>query len=202
MTKVHERSRGTYGSPPIHAVLLRQGDGCGRRRIARLMRGAGLQGRHRRRRQLTTIPDPRAAVRPDTLRRRLPRPPQRRPHRHSRRLISASSLIDIEARGRNAAPTGRRGENGGQDALQACERDTERVSDSENGSHAGRSSLAYLFVTGQRGGVPAVRVPARRTEALAYSTQKAGHAQPLRGSGPAEVPDGAPAVRRTEPMAL
>ncbi|WP_326794216.1 hypothetical protein OG946_00805 [Streptomyces sp. NBC_01808] len=31
------------------------------RRIARLMRNAGLQGRHRRRRQWTTIPDPGAA---------------------------------------------------------------------------------------------------------------------------------------------
>ena len=31
------------------------------------MRNAGLQGRHRRRRQLTTIPDPRAASRPDLV---------------------------------------------------------------------------------------------------------------------------------------
>ncbi|MEV8395870.1 MULTISPECIES: hypothetical protein [unclassified Streptomyces] len=38
-----------------------------RRRIARLMRTAGLQGRHRRRRHLTTIPDPRAAARPDLI---------------------------------------------------------------------------------------------------------------------------------------
>lgn len=34
---------------------------------ARLMRTAGLQGRHRRRRHLTTIPDPRAALRPDLI---------------------------------------------------------------------------------------------------------------------------------------
>jgi hypothetical protein len=118
-----------------------------------------------------------------TLRRCLPRPPQRRPHRHSPGLPSASSLIDIGARGRNAAPTGRRGENSGQGALQACERDTESVSDSENPSHAGPSSLACLFVAGHRGGVPAVRVPARRTDALAHSMQKAGHAQPSRAYG-------------------
>ncbi|BBC34007.1 Integrase catalytic region [Streptomyces graminofaciens] len=31
------------------------------------MRAPGLQGRHRRRRQLTTIPDPRAATRPDLV---------------------------------------------------------------------------------------------------------------------------------------
>ncbi|WP_055490378.1 IS3 family transposase [Streptomyces sp. TP-A0356] len=67
ITEVHEHSRGTYGAPRIHAVLQRQGEECGRRRVARLMRGAGLQGRHRRRRQLTTIPDPRAASRPDLV---------------------------------------------------------------------------------------------------------------------------------------
>ncbi|MCK8438886.1 IS3 family transposase [Streptomyces sp. D2-8] len=31
------------------------------------MRAAGLQGRHRRRRHLTTVPDPRAALRPDLV---------------------------------------------------------------------------------------------------------------------------------------
>ncbi|CCK24408.1 integrase [Streptomyces davaonensis JCM 4913] len=67
ITKVHARSRGTYGAPRIHAVLKREGAVCGRRRIARLMRAAGLEGRHRRRRHLTTIPDPRAANRPDLI---------------------------------------------------------------------------------------------------------------------------------------
>ncbi|MCP3759179.1 IS3 family transposase [Streptomyces sp. TBY4] len=63
-TAVHERSRGAYGAPRVHAVLKREGAECGRRRLARLMRAAGLQGRHRRRRHLTTFPDPRAATRP------------------------------------------------------------------------------------------------------------------------------------------
>ncbi|PIM71217.1 IS3 family transposase [Streptomyces sp. JV178] len=67
ITAVHERSRGTYGAPRVHAALKREGSGCGRRRVARLMRAAGLQGRHRRRRHPTTIPDPRAAVRPDLV---------------------------------------------------------------------------------------------------------------------------------------
>ncbi|MFI6864540.1 IS3 family transposase [Streptomyces sp. NPDC050421] len=67
MTEVHARSRGTYGAPCVHAVLAREGDGCGRRRVARLMQAAGLQGRHRRRRQVTTVPDPRAAFRPDLI---------------------------------------------------------------------------------------------------------------------------------------
>ncbi|MFG3309671.1 IS3 family transposase [Streptomyces wuyuanensis] len=64
---VHERSRGTYGAPRVHAVLKREGAGCGRRRVARLMRAAGLEGRHRRRRHRTTIPDPRSALRPDLV---------------------------------------------------------------------------------------------------------------------------------------
>ncbi|RPK76013.1 IS2 transposase TnpB [Streptomyces sp. ADI97-07] len=67
ITEVHATSRGTYGAPRVHAVLKREGAECGRRRVARLMRAAGLQGRHRRRRHVTTIPDPRAAFRPDLI---------------------------------------------------------------------------------------------------------------------------------------
>ncbi|MFD5892363.1 IS3 family transposase [Streptomyces sp. NPDC060334] len=67
ITTVHERSRGTYGAPRVHAVLKREGAGCGRRRVARLMRQAGLAGRHRRRRHRTTVPDPHAVTRPDLV---------------------------------------------------------------------------------------------------------------------------------------
>ncbi|MEU3189040.1 IS3 family transposase [Streptomyces sp. NPDC006923] len=67
ITTVHTRSRGAYGAPRIHAALQREGSACGRRRVARLMRAAGLAGRHRRRRHLTTVPDPRAATRPDLI---------------------------------------------------------------------------------------------------------------------------------------
>ncbi|MDX3767715.1 IS3 family transposase [Streptomyces sp. NBC_01707] len=45
---VHQHSRGTYGAPRIHAAQQHKGSGCGRRRVAKLMRAAGLQGRHRR----------------------------------------------------------------------------------------------------------------------------------------------------------
>ncbi|WP_326743653.1 IS3 family transposase [Streptomyces sp. NBC_00121] len=62
---VHQHSRGTYGALRIHAALQRKGAGCARRRVARLMRATGLQGRRRRRRHLTTIPDPRTVFRPD-----------------------------------------------------------------------------------------------------------------------------------------
>ncbi|WP_123559959.1 IS3 family transposase [Kitasatospora cineracea] len=67
ITQVHAASRGSYGSPRVHAALRRDGDRCGRHRIARLMCQAGLEGRHRRRRHRTTVPDPRAAVRPDLV---------------------------------------------------------------------------------------------------------------------------------------
>src|SRR5882757_3983319 len=67
ITKAHAKSRGAYGAPRIHAVLKREGVVCGRRRIAGLMRAAPKEGRHRRRRRLTTIPVPRAATRPDLI---------------------------------------------------------------------------------------------------------------------------------------
>lgn len=50
--RVHADSRGTYGAPRVHAKLtLGLGLACGRKRIARLMRQAGLAGvcHHRKR---------------------------------------------------------------------------------------------------------------------------------------------------------
>ncbi|GAA2697956.1 IS3 family transposase [Nonomuraea recticatena] len=67
ISQVHRHSHGTYGAPRIHAVLRGEGERCGRRRVARLMREAGLRGRHRRRRLVTTIADPGAAARPDLI---------------------------------------------------------------------------------------------------------------------------------------
>ncbi|RPK33395.1 Integrase core domain protein [Streptomyces sp. ADI93-02] len=67
ITEVHAKSRGTYGAPRVHAALKREGAECGRRRVARLMQAAGLQGRRRGRRHVTTVPDPRAAFRPDLI---------------------------------------------------------------------------------------------------------------------------------------
>lgn len=51
---IHERSRGTYGSPRIHAELRAQGIRVGRKRVARLMREAGIRGVSRRRSIVTT----------------------------------------------------------------------------------------------------------------------------------------------------
>jgi putative transposase len=67
---IHERSRATYGAPRIHAELrLDYGEHVGRKRVARLMRTAGLVGCHRRRRRGLTRRDPQAASAPDLVER-------------------------------------------------------------------------------------------------------------------------------------
>jgi len=53
---IHNHSRGTYGAPRIHAEL-HADQPVSRKRIARLMRAAGLAGRPPRRFRRTTIPD-------------------------------------------------------------------------------------------------------------------------------------------------
>ena len=65
---IHTMSRGTYGVPRVHAELrLGRGIRCGRKRVARLMRLAGLQGVFRRKRK-RSVPMP--AVHDDLVRRR------------------------------------------------------------------------------------------------------------------------------------
>jgi putative transposase len=67
---IHQASRGTYGVPRIHAELVSTGTCCGRKRIARLMRAAGLSGCHRRRRRVrTTRRDPLTQPAPDLVQR-------------------------------------------------------------------------------------------------------------------------------------
>jgi putative transposase len=67
--EIHSRSRETYGYPRVHAELRSLGVRCGRRRVARLMRAAGLRGCVRGKKRRTTRCDPRAAPAPDLLRR-------------------------------------------------------------------------------------------------------------------------------------
>jgi putative transposase len=65
--QIHQRSRASYGAPRIHAELrLDHGICVGRKRVARLMRTAGLQGCHRRRQGLTRR-DPAAQPAPDLV---------------------------------------------------------------------------------------------------------------------------------------
>jgi len=52
--RVHAESDGTYGSPRIHAELTAIGLPCGRPKVARLMRNAGLKGCPKRRFRVTT----------------------------------------------------------------------------------------------------------------------------------------------------
>jgi putative transposase len=64
----HQRSRGTSGAPRIHAVLRQGAVRCGRKRVARLMRTAGLAGIRRGRRvPRTTVVDPRRVAAPNHL---------------------------------------------------------------------------------------------------------------------------------------
>lgn len=50
----HFESEGTYGSPRVHQHLLANGIVCGRHRVARLMRGAGIRGCQPKRFVVTT----------------------------------------------------------------------------------------------------------------------------------------------------
>jgi transposase InsO family protein len=66
---VHADSKGRYGAPRVHAELARRGRRHSRKRVARLMRQAGLQGKTPKRWRKTTTPDPAAAARGDAIRR-------------------------------------------------------------------------------------------------------------------------------------
>jgi putative transposase len=66
---IHRRSRSTYGVPRVHAELRAEGTRVGRKRVARLMRRAGLEGASRRKRTWTTKRDRDARPAPDLVER-------------------------------------------------------------------------------------------------------------------------------------
>ena len=66
---IHDRSRGTYGAPRIHAELGADGVHIGRTRVARLMQTAGLVGVSRRAFVTTTRRDRAARPAPDLVQR-------------------------------------------------------------------------------------------------------------------------------------
>jgi putative transposase len=68
--QIHAASRGTYGAPRIHAELADAYETrCGRKRVARLMRAAGLVGVGRRRVVRTTRREEAAPISDDLVRR-------------------------------------------------------------------------------------------------------------------------------------
>ena len=68
LQREHTQSRQTYGAPRLHAALRAQGLSLGRKRVARLMRQAGLRGVTRRRVvPRTTRADPAAVPAPNLL---------------------------------------------------------------------------------------------------------------------------------------
>ena len=56
--RVHEASKGVYGSPRVHAELVAEGVPAGRHKVARLMRLERLRGCPKRRFRITTQRDP------------------------------------------------------------------------------------------------------------------------------------------------
>src|SRR5215207_4799403 len=69
IVEVHRRSREIYGYLQVHAELRALGVRCGRRRVARLTRRAGVRGCMRGRKKRTTRRDLRATPAPDLVER-------------------------------------------------------------------------------------------------------------------------------------
>src|SRR5262249_26562071 len=67
--EIYTHSRGTYGSPRVHAALRARQQRVGRKRVARLMRAARLSGRRPRRWCCTTGSQPDRPVAPNSLNR-------------------------------------------------------------------------------------------------------------------------------------
>lgn len=66
---IHRESRGTYGRPRVHAELKAGDVHVGGKRLARLMRQAGVQGASRRKKYRTTVRDREARPAPDLVER-------------------------------------------------------------------------------------------------------------------------------------
>lgn len=70
VSAIHAESRRSYGSPRVHMELRERGRRVGRKRVARLMRTAGLRGRMPRRFRRTTDSGHAMAIRDNLLARR------------------------------------------------------------------------------------------------------------------------------------
>jgi putative transposase len=69
ITAIHTESKGTYGAPRIHKELLHRHIACGKRKVTRLMRQAGMEGRCKKRWRKTTVADPAAELTRDLIQR-------------------------------------------------------------------------------------------------------------------------------------
>lgn len=69
MREIHAASDGNYGVPRMYRELRRAGLVVNKKKVCRLMRRAGLVGRHRPRRVRTTFPGPGTFAIPDLVRR-------------------------------------------------------------------------------------------------------------------------------------
>ena len=63
----HSRSRGTYGSPRVHAELRARGIKVGKKRVARLMRTKGIAARRKRRFRRTTDSNHTSPIAPNVV---------------------------------------------------------------------------------------------------------------------------------------
>ena len=66
---IHDESKGSYGAPRIHKELGARQFRCGKHRVERLMRLAGLEGRCKKRFKKTTVVDPAAERAKDLIQR-------------------------------------------------------------------------------------------------------------------------------------
>ncbi len=69
IVRIYHQNRQVYGSPRIHAVLRTEGQRCGKRRVARLMRELGLSAKLRKHRTRTTDSQHEQPVAPNLLNR-------------------------------------------------------------------------------------------------------------------------------------
>ena len=91
--RIHVASGGVYGAPKIHAELREQRYQCGRHRVARLMRQAGLCGCTKRRFKVTTQRDPSHAVADNLLQQDFS---ASRPNERDARLLLLSRQIPFQ----------------------------------------------------------------------------------------------------------
>ncbi|HEY5386033.1 MAG TPA: IS3 family transposase [Acidimicrobiales bacterium] len=64
---IHTESNGTYGAPRVHKELWHRHVAAGKRKVTRLMRQAGLEGRCKKRWRKTTVADPAAELARDLI---------------------------------------------------------------------------------------------------------------------------------------